>query len=244
VSPGEHHLLGVRRPTASALLLSAVAGYVDAYVFLRVSDVFIANQSGNLIVGGISAAGGEVGDVLLPFVSVLAYVLGAAAASAAFDRPDRSGRRRLTDTVAAVIVVLTGCAVALQLAGEGRAPAPRSALVAGVVAAAAAAMGAQATAIRRAGGVSVLTTASTGAITALGVELGRHRGSLDPAARARAGRLVALVLCYVGGAASGAALSVHTDRGPELLAVPCLALAALLIAQRAAASTSLSERDR
>jgi uncharacterized membrane protein YoaK (UPF0700 family) len=231
VSPGEHHLLGVRRPTASALVLAAVAGYVDAFVYLRVTDVFIANQSGNLILGGISAAGGEVGEVLLPFVSVMAYIAGAAAASAAFDRPDRQGRRRLVDTLAAVVVVLAGCTVALQLAGEGLAPAPRSPLVIGVVAAAAAAMGAQATAIRRAGGVSVLTTASTGAITSLGVELGRHRGSLDPAARARAGRLVALVSSYVGGAAAGAALSVHTVRGPELLAVPCLALAALWVAQ-------------
>jgi len=179
VSPDEHHLLGVRRPIASALVLAAVAG--------------------------------------------------AAAAAAAFDRPDRQGRGRLVDTLVAVVVVLAGCAAALQWAGEGLAPSPRTALTTAVVAAAAAAMGAQATAIRRAGGVSVLTTASTGSITSLGVELGRHRGSMDPVARTRAARLLALVLCYVG----GAALSVHTARGPELLVVPCLALAALLVAQLA-----------
>ena len=233
MSSDEQHLLGVRRPTASALVLAAVAGYVDAYVYLRVTEVFIANQSGNLILGGITAAGGEVGQVLLPFASVLAYVAGAAAAAAAFDRPDRQGRGRLVDTLVAVVVVLAGCAAALQWAGEGLTPSPRTALTTAVVAAAAAAMGAQATAIRRAGGVSVLTTASTGSITSLGVELGRHRGSMDPAARARAARLLALVLCYVGGAAGGAALSVHTARGPELLVVPCLALVALLVAQLA-----------
>ena len=72
-------------------MLAAVAGYVDAYVFLRVTRVFIANQSGNLIVGGMSAVGGKVGDVVLPFVSVLAYIAGAAAAAALFDRPGATG---------------------------------------------------------------------------------------------------------------------------------------------------------
>lgn len=231
MSPDRHDLRGVRRTTISAAVLAATAGYVDAFVYLRVTEVFVANQSGNLILGGISAAGGEVGDVLLPFVAVLSYVLGAAAASAAFDRPGRLGRHRLVDTVGAVVVVLAGCGLALALAGEGRAPAPRSALVVGVVAAAAAALGAQATAIRRAGDVSVLTTASTGAITSIGVVIGRGRGALDADARSRLARLTAVVLAYVGGAALGAALCVHTTRGPELLVVPCLALAALVVAQ-------------
>lgn len=231
MSPTHHDLTGVRRPGVSAVVLAAVAGYVDAYVFLRVTRVFIANQSGNLIVGGMSAVGGKVGDVVLPFVSVLAYIAGAAAAAALFDRPERQGRRRLIDTVAAVIVVLAGAALALALAGEGHHAGPRSPLVIGIVAAAALCMGAQATAIRRSGGVAILTTASTGAITSLGVELGRHRGSLDPAARARSARLVSVVVGYVGGAACGAALSLHTGLRPELLAVPCIALAGLLVAQ-------------
>ncbi len=226
-----HDLTGVRRPGLAAVALTATAGYVDAFVFLRVTRVFIANQSGNLIVGGMSAVGGKVGDVVLPFVSVLAYIAGAATAAALFDRPERQGRRRLLDTVAAVIVALVGAAVALAVAGEGHAAGPRSPVVIGVVAATALSMGAQATAVRRAGGVAVLTTASTGAITSLGVELGRHRGSLDPAARARATRLAAIVVAYVGGAAGGAALSVHTSLGPELLVVPCAVLVALMAHQ-------------
>ena len=166
----DHDLTGVRRPGLAAVALTATAGYVDAFVFLRVTRVFIANQSGNLIVGGMSAVGGKVGDVVLPFVSVLAYIAGAATAAALFDRPERQGRRRLLDTVAAVIVALVGAAVALAVAGEGHAAGPRSPVVIGVVAATALSMGAQATAVRRAGGVAVLTTASTGAITSLGVE--------------------------------------------------------------------------
>ncbi len=236
MSPTNHDLTGVRRPGTSAVVLTAVAGFVDAYVFLRVTRVFIANQSGNLIVGGMSAAGGKVGDVVLPFVSVLAYIAGAAAAAALFDRPERQGRRRLVDTVAAVIVVLAVAGLALAIAGEGRAAGPRTPLVIAVVAATALAMGAQATAVRRSGGVAILTTASTGAITSLGVELGRHRGSLDPAARARAARLTAVVVGYVGGAAGGAALSLHTGLGPELLVVPCAVLAGLLVAQCAGRS--------
>lgn len=242
MSPAEHDLRGVRRPGIVAALLAGVAGYVDAYVYLRVSEVFIANQSGNLIVGGMSAAGGKVGDVVLPFVAVLAYIGGAAAAAALFDRPDRQGRRRLVDTLAAVIVVLAGSALALALAGEGLVAGPRTPLVVAIVAAASCSMGAQATAVRRSGGVAVLTTASTGAITSIGAELGRRRGRLDPAARDRIARLAAVVGGYVGGAALGAALAVHTARGPELLVVPCLVLAAIVVAHLEPARTSSPDR--
>jgi uncharacterized membrane protein YoaK (UPF0700 family) len=238
-----HDLTGVRRPGICAVVLTAVAGYVDAFVFLRVSEVFIANQSGNLIVGGMTAAGSDLGDISLPIASVIAYVVGAAAAAALFDRPSRQGRRRLIDTVAAVIVALAGAAAALAIAGEGHHAGGSSPLVLGVVAATALSMGAQATAVRRTGGVAVLTTASTGAITTLGVELGRHRGRLDPAARTRVSRLVAVVTAYVGGAAAGAALSLHTGLGPELLLVPCVALAGILVGQRGGAPSSVTSSE-
>jgi uncharacterized membrane protein YoaK (UPF0700 family) len=223
---------GARRPGVAALVLAAVAGFVDAYVYLRVTEVFIANQSGNLIVGGMSLAGADVGDVVLPFLAVLAYVAGAAAAAGAFHHPSRHPGRRLVHTVVAVLVVLAGAALTLTIAGEGHVAGPRTPLVALVVVATASAMGAQATAVRRAGGVSVLTTASTGAITQVGVELGRDRGRLDPAARRRAAKLIGIVVAYVGGAAVGGVLSVHTDVGAALLLVPCVALVALLAVER------------
>lgn len=221
-----------RRPGLAAAVLTSVAGFVDAFVYLRVSEVFIANQSGNLILGGISVAGADVGELLLPLVAVLAYVAGAAAAAAAFHHRSREGRRRLVDTVLAVVVVLAGAALALVVVGEGHAAGPRTPLVTAVVAATACAMGAQATAVRRAGGVSVLTTASTGAITQLGVELGRGRGSVDPDARARATRLVAVVATYVGGAVAGGLLADRTSLGAELLLLPCAALLALVATER------------
>ena len=97
---------GVRRPRTAAVVLAGVAGYVDAFVFLRVAQVFIANQSGNLIVGGMAVGGSDVGDLVLPATSVVAYIAGAALAAALFDRPAHQGRRRLFDTVSGVIVVL------------------------------------------------------------------------------------------------------------------------------------------
>lgn len=222
---------GVRRPLTAAVVLAAVAGYVDAFVFLRVAQVFIANQSGNLIVGGMAIGGSDVGDLVLPAVSVVAYIGGAALAAALFDRPSRQGRRRLFDTVSGVVVVLLGSWVALALAGEGRHVGPRTALVIAIVATTALSMGALATAVRRAGGVAVLTTASTGAITSIGVELGRRRGRLDPAARTRIARLGTVVGGYVGGAAAAALLADHTSFGPELLVVPCIAMGMMLAAQ-------------
>lgn len=217
-----------RTAIGAAAVLAAVAGYVDAFVYLRVAAVFVANQSGNLILGGIGVAGGEVGDVALLAAAVLSYVAGAAVATAAFGRSGANERHRAMGTLAAVIVVLGGCALALSLAGQGRVPSPRSALVLGVVCAAAAALGAQATLIRRAGDVSVLTTASTGSVTSIGVELGSGTILRDPRSRSRVLRLCAVVVAYVGGAVLGGALSVHTDRGPELLAGPCAVLAVAL----------------
>lgn len=222
---------GVRRPLTAAVVLAAVAGYVDAFVFLRVAQVFIANQSGNLIVGGMAIGGSDVGDLVLPAVSVVAYIGGAALAAALFDRPSRQGRLRLFDTVSGVVVVLLSSWVALALAGEGREVGPRTGLVVAIVATTALSMGALATAVRRAGGVAVLTTASTGAITSIGVELGRRRGRLDPAARTRIARLATVVGGYVSGAAGAALLADHTSFGPELLVVPCVAMALMLASQ-------------
>jgi uncharacterized membrane protein YoaK (UPF0700 family) len=215
----------------AAVVLAAVAGYVDAFVFLRVAQVFIANQSGNLIVGGMAIGGSDVGDLVLPAVSVVAYIGGAALAAALFDRPSRQGRLRLFDTVSGVVAVLLGSWVALALAGEGHRVGPRTGLVVAIVATTALSMGALATAVRRAGGVAVLTTASTGAITSIGVELGRRRGRLDPAARTRIARLATVVGGYVGGAAGAALLADHTSFGPELLVVPCIAMGLMLAAQ-------------
>ena len=76
MSPGEHHLLGVRRPTASALVLAAVAGYVDAFVYLRVADVFIANQSGNIVRAGMGIFG-EYDAWPLALLSMTGFAIGA-----------------------------------------------------------------------------------------------------------------------------------------------------------------------
>ncbi len=222
---------GVRRPRTAAVVLAGVAGYVDAFVFLRVAEVFIANQSGNLIVGGMAIGGSDVGDLVLPATSVVAYIAGAALAAALFDRPSSQGRRRLLDTVSGVVVVLLAAGAGLAIAGEGRQVGPRTTLVVVIVAMTALSMGALATAVRRAGGVAVLTTASTGAITSIGVELGRRRGGPDPAARTRIARLAAVVGGYVAGAAGAAALADHTSFGPVLLVVPCVAMGLMLAAQ-------------
>ena len=199
----------------AACALTVAAGYVDAVVFLRIAEVFTANQSGNLILGGVAAGGGRAGDVLLPAVSVGAYVAGAAAATWLVHRSGDERQHRLSSTSAFVAVALTAVAVVAAATGTGDERGPRTALVVALVVAIAAAMGAQGTAIRRVGGVPVLTTASTGSITSFGTELGRW--SRDPGASSRAWRLFAVTACYVGGATLGALLATRTSAGAELL---------------------------
>lgn len=219
----------LRHPGVLALGLLLVAGYVDAFVFLRVAEVFTANQSGNLIVAGIALGSDPGTGALLPVVSVLAYVAGAALSIALFDRED-GGHRRTVGVLGTLMVVLVALVLLLEAADMGRhRGGPRWAVYL-TVALAALAMGSQATAIRRVGTVPVLTTAGSGAATNLGIALARLRSVALRAQASRTAAMLALVtLAYVGGAALGALLSTHTDVGPVLLLPPVLLLAAMLV---------------
>lgn len=221
----------MHRPLVVAAVLATVSGYVDAYVFLCVAEVFIANQSGNLIIAGMTMGGSDVRDLVLTATSLVAYTAGAAVAAALFHRPDRWQRRRLIDTSLTTLGVLAAATAILAISGHGVEPERRSPAIVIVVGACAMAMGAQATAVRRAGGIPVLVTAGTGAITSIGVELGRSRGRLEPAAREKAARMAAIIVTYVAGAALAALVVEHLVAGPLLLLAPCVVLAGIVGSQ-------------
>jgi uncharacterized membrane protein YoaK (UPF0700 family) len=218
----------LRHPAVLALGLLLVAGYVDAFVFLRVAEVFTANQSGNLVVAGI-ALGSHPGEgTVLPLVAVTAYVLGAGLSVALFDGHD-GGRRRIVGVLATLIGVLVGLILLLESADMGHRRGGVRWVVYLTVALAALAMGSQATAVRQVGAVPVLTTAGSGAVTNLGVSLARlgPRGARQEA-RTAAGLLALTTSAYVGGAALGALACTRTELGPPLLVVPIAVLVAMM----------------
>jgi uncharacterized membrane protein YoaK (UPF0700 family) len=218
----------LRHPAALALGLLLIAGYVDAFVFLRVAEVFTANQSGNLIVAGIALGSHPDAGAVLPVVSVAAYVAGAGLSIVLFDAHD-GGHRRVIGILATLIGVLIGLVLLLESVDMGhRRGGPRG-VVYLTVGLAALAMGSQATAVRRVGAVPVLTTAGSGAITNLGISLARWRSAPTRPAARRTGELLTLtMLAYVGGAALGALVCTRTEVGPPLLLAPVALLLAML----------------
>ncbi|MFD5321174.1 DUF1275 family protein [Streptomyces sp. NPDC127098] len=175
-------------PARLMVLLTAVAGGVDAAAFIELDEVFVANQTGNgvLLAVGIADSmlpGHAAEGVLGPAASLLGFCVGGVATAWA---------SRLLPHWA-----LLGFEAGLLVLAAGLAWAP-SALCAGVLASA---MGAQSVYAVRAGVPGVTTTVVTGTLAALFV---RATGGT----RERQGApLLALVwLAYFVGALGGAAV--------------------------------------
>lgn len=73
----------VNHPLTRALLaLTFTTGLVDGVSYLGLGHVFTANMTGNVVLLGFGLAGGTGLPVLAPIVSLLAFLLGAAAGGA------------------------------------------------------------------------------------------------------------------------------------------------------------------
>ena len=211
----------IRRPETVAIVLAAVSGFVDAFIYLRVFPVFTANQSGNLILAGVAIGQGHWGEASASLVSIAAYVVGAAIGVAAFDRDRSGGRPRLLGALAAettVLVVLVVAAVSMGRGDEASRTVDTPVLV--IVAVTALAMGLQGMALRKVRGIGVLTTGGTGNVTTIGERLGRlgtaRRRESDELALDVIGWVVAL---YVGGAVLGSLAASLEGTGPLPLVV-------------------------
>ena len=205
---------------ATAYVLTAIAGCVDAIAFTRVTGVFPANQSGNLILLGLVAGGTPGAPVARTAGAIAAFAIGVMVAARV---SGRLGRGRNPGLLASELVLL---ALAALLCGALPVD-DVSATVEGIRGTAALvalglAMGVQTEIIRRVIGVGVSTTFETGALTRAAEQLGRP-GATD----SRVVAVLALgVATYVGGAAAGASIAAHWARP---LTVPLAALVALVL---------------
>lgn len=224
----------VRAPETTAVVLAAVSGFVDAFVYLRVYPVFTANQSGNLILAGIAAGEGRWGDLGVSVLAIASYVAGAALVIAAFDRERRAGRRRVVGALVTEVVVLGVLVLVGTVFGRGRHPSAHVDLaVSLMVATTSFAMGIQGVALRRVHGVSVLTTGGTGNVTTIGERFGALGHTVARRSDELAlGVIGAVVGIYVLGAAAGALSAQVHSVGPVFIVVPMLALVAALALQR------------
>ena len=205
-----------RRGLALSLVLSGVAGYVDAIGFIDTGGFFVSFMSGNSTQAGVDILEQGLASSLLPLTLVVAFVLGVAVGAMV----GGNGRRR------AWAVAASASAVAL------------SAVLAAVVPTSPArfwmlafAMGALNTLYLSDGRARVAITYATGTLVSLGLAVAALLTGRSGSARRRP---LLLWGSLAGGAVVGAAAH-RLGSGPALL------LAALVLA---AAGVGLAMRTR
>jgi uncharacterized membrane protein YoaK (UPF0700 family) len=172
--------------------LTVVTGLVDAFSYVTLGHVFVANMTGNVVFFGFALAGvGEV-SVVASLLAVLAFAAGAALGGrlAREPRPHRGFLLAAACAVQAVPVLAS--AIVVAVAGTG-AQATRLVLI-GLLAVA---MGGQNAVVRRLGVPDLTTTVLTRTVTGL---------VADAAPAAVRLRRVLAVLAMVLGALTGGVL--------------------------------------
>jgi uncharacterized membrane protein YoaK (UPF0700 family) len=210
-------------------LLTLVTGLVDAACYLGLGRVFTANQTGNVVLLAFGAARAQGLPVLAPTVSLVVFLVGAAAggrlasrlAGPAGTRVPASVRRRWV-TIALLaellLVVVAGVvAVGLPVGGGGA----RRYVVIGLLAAG---LGLQNATVRRLAVPDVTTTVLTMTLTGLAAE-SWLAGGRNP----RVGRRVAAVGLIAAGALVGALLLRVDVALPVLAAAVVVAFAAVAL---------------
>jgi uncharacterized membrane protein YoaK (UPF0700 family) len=209
--------------------LTAVTGLVDAFSYLVLGHVFVANMTGNVVFFAFALAG--VGGFSVPasLVAIGSFALGAFAAG----RLGRSlaGRRELLlGVTAAIQVVLVGAAVIMAAL---TAPPVPAGLRYALIVALAATMGAQNATARKLAVADLTTTVLT--LTIVGVAADH---ALAGATGARVARRLISVLAMLLGALVGAVLVLHTH-----IVYP-LVVALLILVAVALTGGSLSRESR
>jgi uncharacterized membrane protein YoaK (UPF0700 family) len=203
----------VRHPLTLALLaLTFTTGLIDAASYLGLGHVFTANMTGNVVLFGFGIAGTGGLPVVSPFVSMIAFVVGAGAGGVL---ASRVGDRHSLHIGAALVIefVLTAVAAVFTAVVDVHANAFSGDLV---VALLAFAMGVRNATVRRIGVPDLTTTVLTMTLTGLAADSRAIGGSGRGTARR-----VAAVAAMLTGALAGALL-VKTS-----LALPLAVAAAL-----------------
>lgn len=212
-----------------AISLAAVAGFIDAHLFLHVTSVFVANMSGNMVRVGIEVGDGHWTTAVGSLAALVAFTSGVITAILHHDHQLRRGHRVRPDRLLIVEMLLTLALPLLVIRFDVDFAASPGWIHGTVLAIGAFAMGIQASALRRVGEVAVATTYGTGTIVRIGEKAAL---ALRRAERVGEGRrlttvtvLVVVLAGYIGGAAIASALG----SSPLLLFIPPTVLAAFAV---------------
>lgn len=207
--------------------LTVVTGLVDAFSYLILGHVFVANMTGNVLFAGFALTG--IGGISWPatLLAVGAFAVGAACGGrwGIARKPHRG--RLLAQAVIVQAVLVTAAAIVASAAAVGDAPVPLF-----LITLLAMAMGIQNSIVRRLGVPDLTTTVLTLTVTGLFAD------TMEPAVRLRriAGVLAMLVGAGVGGALlRWAAVPAPLWTAASILTI--LAASAFLLARRDGATS-------
>jgi uncharacterized membrane protein YoaK (UPF0700 family) len=207
------------------LALTLVTGLVDAFSYLVLGRVFVANMTGNVVFMGFSLAGSTGFSLTASVLSLVAFAAGALVGGRlAHAMPGHRGRLLMAVTAAQTVLV----AAAWALAAASELPA-RGGVRAALIVLLGFAMGGQNAVVRRLSVPDLKTTVLTMTITGMAAD-SRLAGGSD----AKTGSRLLSALAMFLGALAGAALIGHVGRELPLPAAAAVlaGVAAALFTQR------------
>lgn len=205
------------------VLLTVVAGLVDAVSFIALDHVFVANMTGNVVFVGFALGGAPGLSAAASLAALVAFVVGAVVGGRLIRRSG-SHHGRLMRAFGLVKTPLVVVAVVVALAvGDSLSPAARYALIVPL----AMAMGVQNAAVRRVNVPGLRTTLLTLTITGMAADpAARHAG----VAEIRRG-LISVMAMFLG-ALVGGLLVMNADLWIPIAVAALLQGASTLIAHR------------
>jgi uncharacterized membrane protein YoaK (UPF0700 family) len=208
--------------------MTVVTGLVDAFSYLVLGRVFVANMTGNVVFLAFALASAHGFSLTAVVVALTAFGAGALAGGALGSRLGRHRGKLLSATAAAQALLLTAAAVIAALAPSPMPAGDRYGLI-GVLATS---MGAQNATARRLAVPDLTTTVLTLTITGIAAD-----SALAGGTGAKAGRRLVSVTAMLAGALAGALLVGHAQ-----ILYP-LMIAAATVAVIAAATRVLTRPD-
>lgn len=208
------------------VVLAVTSGAADALGFLALGAAFTSVMTGNMVLFGVATAQGNVNDMILTSVAIGAFVAGAALGTRIAGTPVK-GDPVWPAAVTRALVCELGLFTAVGIAWWALGSEPPAGAYLPLLAASAAALGLQSSAIQRFGVSGLSTTYLTGTLTTVVIRLTSGHGF-------KAVRHSAVILLgLITGAASMAALiSVAPVLVPLLLIVTVTLVLAVVLVRR------------
>ena len=196
--------------------LTVITGLVDAFSYLTLGHVFVANMTGNVVFLAFALAGVGGFSVVTSLVAVGAFILGALAGGLFRSRLSSRLHRQLAVATGTQLILLFAAVILSAIAGGS----PQDGLRYGLVAVLAVAMGIQNATARGLAVPDLTTTVLTLTITGIAADTRAAGGT-----GSRAGRRLISIAAMLGGALVGAVLII---RG-QVTAVLVIALILLAV---------------